>query len=483
MLLTFACAVLLYPPGLSNPGEQLFVQNTDTITAPAAESGDTLTNKSSLIIKNITIEGNKVTKERIILRELSFTVKDTILPGQLNKKLLTSRQNLLNTSLFNFVTITPIINGDAIDINVSLIERWYTWPVPVFELAETNFNTWWLTRDLRRTNYGLFITRENFRGRKEELRVKAQFGYTEQFALQYNVPYVNKKQTVGLGATVSYSGNHEITYKTVDNKRIFFRDIEKYVREEFYARLVMNIRKGIYNTGTFHLRYSFANIEDTITHLSDDYFQKNSTQTQFFTLGYNFRRDKRDFKAYPLKGYYFDIEAVKIGVDILPNSPDVLYFRGALKKFWKLNDRFFYAASAKGKVSANTSQPYYFQRGLGYGDLVRGYEYYIIDGQNWYLAQSNLKYQLVSPRVQKIDFIPSEKFNTFHYAVYLNLFADAGYVQDKLYAQLNPLANALMLGYGIGLDYVTYYDQVLRLEYSFNKLGERGFFINFTAPI
>ena len=483
MLLNFVCALLLSPLGLSNPGKQLLFQNTDTITAPATVSSDTLTNETSLIIKNIIIEGNKVTKERIILRELSFMVSDTIAPGQLNKKLTTSRQNLLNTSLFNFVTITPIVNDSFVDLHISLIERWYTWPVPVFELAETNFNTWWLTRDLRRTNYGLFVNRENFRGRKEALRLKAQLGYTEQFALQYNVPYIDKKQTTGLGLTLSYLRNHEITYKTVNNKRIFFKDKENYAREEFVARVAMTLRKGIYNTGTFSLKYNMANIADTITRLSEDYFQKNNTHVQFFTLGSHFKRDKRDFKAYPLKGYYFDLEAVKIGVGFLPNSPDVLYFRSAFKKFWKLNDKFFYAASTKAKISANSNQPYYNQSGLGYGDLVRGYEYYVIDGQNWYLAQSNLKYQLISPRIQKIDFIPSEKFNTFHYAVYLNLFADAGYVRDKLYGQLNPLSNAAMVGYGIGLDYVTYYDQVLRLEYSFNKLGERGFFINFTAPI
>ena len=49
-------------------------------------------------------------------------------------------------------------------------------------------------------------------------------------------------------------------------------------------------------------------------------------------------------------------------------------------------------------------------------------------------------------------------------------FADMGYVNDKRYATANPLANNWLHSYGAGLDFVTYYDKVLRLEYSFNSL-------------
>ena len=456
----------------------------DTIAAPGIEKLDTLKNSNPVIVSEIIILGNSITRKQIILRELPFSLGDTLGPGTLSFNLIRARQNLQNSSLFNFVTIVPWIQDNQVIVTIRVIERWYIWPIPVFEIAETNFNTWFLTRDFRRINYGMFVNCENFRGRKEALRFKLQTGYTEQYGIQYNIPYLNRKQTLGLEATINYYRNHEIVYKTIENKRVFYADPENYVRNEFYARLIMSLRRGIYNTSFLQVKFTNASVKDTVTALSDFYFPGNLTDTRFITLSYKFRRDRRDFKPYPLKGYYFDIEAVKMGRPVLLNSSDVIYFVGALKKFWKFNEKFYFAASTKGKYSLTTRQPYYLQRGLGYhGDQIRGFEYYVIDGQSWYMGRSNLKYQLIKPAVSNFNFAKNKKFSTFHYAFYLNLFADAGYVEDNLYFRQNPLVNEFLYGYGIGLDFVTYYDQVLRFEYSINKLGERGFFINFTSPL
>jgi hypothetical protein len=67
-------------------------------------------------------------------------------------------------------------------------------------------------------------------------------------------------------------------------------------------------------------------------------------------------------------------------------------------------------------------------------------------------------------------------------ALYLDVYVDAGYVWDDLYDDRNFLAGSWQSGYGAGLDLVTSYDQVLRLEYSWNVLGEGGLFLHFTQP-
>jgi hypothetical protein len=38
-------------------------------------------------------------------------------------------------------------------------------------------------------------------------------------------------------------------------------------------------------------------------------------------------------------------------------------------------------------------------------------------------------------------------------------------------------------GGGAGIDLVTYYDRLLRVEYSINRMGETGLFIHFMASI
>ncbi len=75
------------------------------------------------------------------------------------------------------------------------------------------------------------------------------------------------------------------------------------------------------------------------------------------------------------------------------------------------------------------------------------------------------------------------QFGKIFYALYANLFFDMGYAYNKVYDVDNELANQWLWGTGLGIDFVTYYDLVIRFEYTFNKQGDQGFFINLVAPI
>ena len=57
---------------------------------------------SSQEIAEINVIGNKTTKLKIILRELTFKVGDTIFPKDTANHTTNSENNLFNTSLFNF---------------------------------------------------------------------------------------------------------------------------------------------------------------------------------------------------------------------------------------------------------------------------------------------------------------------------------------------------------------------------------------------
>ncbi len=171
----------------------------------------------------------------------------------------------------------------------------------------------------------------------------------------------------------------------------------------------------------------------------------------------------------------------------MPNSSvNTLHIKANVRKYINLKGRLYFATGLTGKISPFWHQPYYYQRGLGYGrEFVRGYEYYVIDGMHYALLKNNLKFNLVPTRVQNFNFIPSEKFSKLFWALYLNVFADFAYVSDTRQNVFNPLSNELIMGYGIGLDLVTYYDFVVRFEYSFNikGKGESGFFIHFMPSI
>jgi len=58
-----------------------------------------------IVVDTIILSGNKTTHPSIIFRELTFSQSDTIPAFEFYNNLSRSRENLLNTSLFNFVTM------------------------------------------------------------------------------------------------------------------------------------------------------------------------------------------------------------------------------------------------------------------------------------------------------------------------------------------------------------------------------------------
>ncbi|CAG0959677.1 hypothetical protein FLAV_00631 [Flavobacteriales bacterium] len=440
--------------------------------------------KQPLIISEIKFIGNKVTKERILLREFPHTLGDTLEKENVEKFLARVQSNLMNTQLFNVVNVNSFFFDSLhIGIYVDVIEQWYTWPIPIFEIEDNNFNTWLQTTDWYRLNYGMYIERENFRGRREEVIAKFQMGYSEQFALQYKIPFIDKKQKHGLGFTVSYKGNHEIMYNSENNKRLLYRNEIDYARKEFYARVGYQYRKKLYNTHSLQAYYYNVSVLDTIIKLNAEYLCEKQRENTFFVLTYQFKHDKRNFSNYPVKGHYFDIELSKYGLGVFSKEPDFSTIQVWAKKYFDLGNHFYLSFGTKLRANSKKNVNYFLLKGLGYGnDVVRSFEYYVIDGQYWAFQRNQLRYALLENKLFKAPIISSKKFNTIPVSIYPGVFFDNGYVKDAS-QRISPLANQWVYGGGLSLDFVTFYEMVLRTEYSINMLGESGIFLHFVAPI
>lgn len=453
----------------------LFPQNNDSLY-------------STLRVGNISITGNKITKKNIITRELTFNTGDTISTKRLYETALRSQQNIFNTQLFIYDSVRYVIdeNSKTVDFNIKVKERWYIIPTPIFEIQDRNFNQWWRTKDLFRINYGFALGWDNFTGRRDNLTLIFRRGYSEKYGVTYTIPYVNKSQTIGVNVAYGYSRNNEVAYTTQDNVLHFHRDYRKYMRELHEGKVGVSIRNYLYQKSTVELLYSQLFINDTINKLNPDFFGNDRTKVGYFSLQYYYTFDKRDSKPYPLKGWTAEFMLVKDGLNfVYDESLNNLYATLSLKKFSRLSDRFYIANQVKGRYLNTDYIPYYFNRALGYNnDFIRGYEYYVIDGQSYILLKNSLKFKLVKQRVVEVKALKRlSQFSTIPYAVYLTLNGDGGYVEDKFYGKKNPLNNSWQYGYGLGLDFVTYYDIVVRFEYTFNKLKQSGFFISMSAGI
>jgi len=442
-------------------------------------------NKSDVnYIAEIKIIGNKTTKGKIIIRELPFQLGDSIPRTELDKILERAKSNLLNTLLFNFVTV-EVVHFDSLHISIYITveERWYWWPIPIFDVQENNFNTWWVEKSLDRANYGMFVAKENFRGRRERIAIKFQKGYTEQIGFKYANPYINKNRTQGFSVTSMYSRNHEIIYNTTENKRAFYKSEPAYIKEEYYSQFSYEFRPKLYNIHRFLLGYRNIQVTDSLLLFNPNYLSEGKSKGQFLSLQYFLSRDKRNFKSYPTKGYFYSFRLKQDGLNLLDSDVNSFYSTVDYRKFFQLTDRLFLSHSINGKYSF-TKAPYYLISGLGYGsNLVRGYELYVINGDHYGLLKSQLRYALLTNKIFNVSPIPFDEFNKIPLSIYIGMYFDAGYVDSKAMRSNNFLTNTLLYGGGFSMDFVSYYDIVFRIEYSINRMKEHGLFLHFVAPI
>lgn len=471
ILITFIGAYFIISPSIS------VAQISDT----------TFSNSLSTIyvkIINIEIEGNRRTKEFIILNQLEFKSGDSILLNNLMNVFKISENNLINIGLFleAKINLTRWENKE-VDIKIILKERWYTIPGITFDIYDRNFNNWWIVhnQDIRRLQYGIRFLQQNIRGRDEDLYITALFGYAQRFDLGYNLPFINKKFSKGLKANIFYSRQRNIAYKSDDNKELFYLDEDKFIRSAYGGSLDFTFRPNLRFRQILTLNYNYSKVNDTVVALNNNYYGSSFSSQQYIGLRYSIILDYRDIVGYPLKGNYSELIINKIGIGIL-SDVDLTSITAVHAEYIPLTKRLFSSAQIKFKYSLPANQPYYNQRGLGYrSDYVSGYEYYVIDGQSFGLFKAQLKYKLFEFKIPLLAIRKDLKNTSIPFRVFLKSYYDAGYVIDNSNVTFNPMANSFLQGYGLGLDLATSYEFNFRFEYSINARAEHGLFLHFTG--
>ncbi|TAE73780.1 MAG: hypothetical protein EAZ85_06245 [Bacteroidetes bacterium] len=442
------------------------------------------------IIQKINFEGNKRTKERIIRRELDIKEGDTLYINKLDTTLKRNQIKVFNTRLFvtsELILDTTNVQKPYTNIKIKLHERWYIFPIPLFELSDRNFNEWWTTyqRDFSRINYGINIIWDNFRGRKEKINILIQAGFTNRYSIQYSIPYINQKQTWGFGISASYSENKSIAYQTKDHKLNFVKTREL-MRERTRIGAGFSHRRGFYTFQNFDLQWTKSWVNDTITFLNPNYFRNGNNTQNYFSFGYSFRYDLRDVQAYPLRGQIFNFNITKNGLGLFDDVSQVnqLNYSVYYAYYKPLSKKWFLDNSVNVYQSFQNFQPYSFASAFGYGESVmRGYELFVIDGQGTFVNRNSLKYELYKG-VKKIKFIKARQFNQVPMSMYFVLFSDFGYVQDNQFTQLNKtLNNVFLYSYGAGIDFFTSHNVIFKLSYAYNRLGNGAFYLNFNADL
>ncbi|MCB0568676.1 MAG: BamA/TamA family outer membrane protein [Phaeodactylibacter sp.] len=461
-----------------------FVLLTSAIPCPLSAQQD------FAIIDSITVKGNRTTKKAIILREMLFAVGDTVLLEELPERLKRSEMLIMNTGLFNCASIhykNWKASTNRIHLLTEVDEAWYIYPVPVFELADRNFNVWWVEqgRSLNRLNFGLDFSHLNISGHGDRLKMSAHYGYTRKYALGYRVPFFNRSQTLGFSVDLAFLQNREINYTTFNNKQKFFRDNDTFLYQRFRADLELNFRPRIKSFHDFVAAYRQNRISNVVSsELNPDFFLDGRNLQRYFLLAYRYTYDKRDVRPYPWKGSYFYGAVEKDGLGVF-NDRNALTLYAGYGRFMPFGQRWSLSLQGHGKLSViRNQQPYNDNRAIGFGvQYLHGYEYYIMDGLDMGMLQSALRFRFWGADVNFGKAMPIQAFRNMPIRLHLSLNNDLGYANNPFSVEGNPLDNRPLWGGGLGLDIVLYYDKVIQIEYSFNDLLENGLFLHLNMNI
>lgn len=442
-----------------------------------ANTIDTATQTNEKItIDSIELSGNKKTKDYIIFREAQLKKGETLTPSQLTQRLELARQLIMNTTLFveANVYVANLVKNKAL-VKIEVKERWYLFPLPYFKLVDRNFNQWWVDqkRSLDRINYGIKFIQNNFSGRNDNLNIWLVNGYNKQVSFRYDRPFVDKKLKHGFNIGFIYNSQREINVFTKDNKQVFFKLEDQFVREVKSFDLTYSYRPDV--KFRHYIRFSINRewVADTIIKLNPLYYPGGKNTFNYIDLNYHVQYFKVDYMPYPTKGWMFESSIFNRGF----KAPNHL-LQATAHAQWAvpLSAKSFIRLEAAAAVKSGAGKWFFNQRFFGYGDFqLRGQEFNVVDGVAGWMStftihQEVLKFVLRNPFKTKVhDKIP--------FRFILKAYTDMGKVKNNNPAN-NSLANKFMYTGGVGLDIVSIYDFVFKIEYSFNQLGTQGLYLH-----
>lgn len=438
---------------------------TDSIAVPVKQ----------IVIRKISMSGNKRTRDFIVMREVPFREGDTLGTEQLGKQLELAKQQIMNTLLFVDVNVYVSDQyGEVADIRIDLKERWYFFPLPYFKLVDRNFNQWWVDqhRSLERVNYGIKFIQNNVTGRNDNLDIWLITGYTQQITLRYDMPFFDRRLKSGFNVGFIYGTQKEVNYGTGNNKQLFYKQ-DDVARRNLRFDFTYSYRPDVKQRHYFRVSYNKQEVADTVLKINPLFFPEGKSAFEYVDLSYQYKYYKIDYIPYPSKGFMLETNLYKRG---LTKATDLWQASARAVYAHPISKNSFLHLEGMAMVKLPFNHYYYNERMIGYGFFqMRGLEYNVVDGVAGGVFKTAVHKQLLH-FVLRNPF-PSKTHDKIPFRIFLKVYGDLGYGYNSRPDISNTLNNRLLRTGGIGIDLVSIYDFVFKIEYSFNQLGRNGLYL------
>jgi len=397
----------------------------------------------SVVIDSIKITGNDITEKFIILRELTFSIRDT-----LNPKLAEyNRERIYSLNIFNEVKLKPFKLDDKNILIIQVEESWYIYPLPFVTLKD---------RDWNKISYGVAVKIANFRGRNETLRGRLALGYDPSLTFSYFNP--------NLSRNLDLFSNIEIGLQTVNNRSETAEELagSDFEHKFYFAKIIFGKRFGLFHRLSVTAGYDYIETPFYIEGIS----ASNERIDRTVILGASYSYDTRDLRQYASNGLLALASFELKGFGINDINYRIAYFdyreyrpiiiSGLVLK-WRLATRL-----------TNGNVPYYDYSYIGLSERIRGHWDEQQEGNDLFVGSLEMNYWVLNDYRLNLYWIPLLPNSLLSYRVGLvwELFADTG--TTRLNGEPYAL-NQLSTGYGTGVSLLLLPYFTMRIEYAVNE--------------
>jgi outer membrane protein assembly factor BamA len=402
-----------------------------------------VTGNFNFVVDSIKINGNKSTKDFIILRELTFKVGDTVNPGILQY----NRERIFSLDIFTKVELIPArVRGTNI-LYIEVEESWYIYPIPFVELTD---------RDWKKISFGMYFVLKNFRGRNEVLSSRVSFGYDPSFLISYYTPYLIQDESVSLRANAEYINFKNKSYTA---KQLYGADFnQKFI----LGSLTLGKRFGLYNRFDLGLEYDYIETPFYIHGVSAS--DGRIDRVPVISLTYDY--DTRDLIQFPKEGMFASASVNFKGLGL--GNINYQITRLDFREYFSLTQSLSFKYRLATRFTSGKNIPFYDFSFLGYTDRIRGHFFEEREGNNSYIGSAQFDYPIMKDFNLTLDFIPiiPRELLTYRVGVYLELFGDTG--ATKFLGRPLSFKN-FTSGYGSGLTFLFLPYNVFRIEFALDE--------------
>ncbi len=401
-------------------------------------------------IDTIVVVGNRTTKRFVILQEIDIS------PGEMvrSQDMERNRKRLESLRLFSHATMRlgTLENGKKALV-ILVDELWYIWPGLFLSVDED---------DPERVDYGLILTHENFRGRRENLTLNARYGISTGFLVNWSLPYVSQ-------AHPEWSMRVRVRAMR-EEEPSFLRDRENVESEEIAGQLSLGHRLDIERSvqgGVEVMSRKFSTFNgrpDTLDFIT--YSKDNHDLLMVTEIGYDI--DFRHYKPWPSQGYVVSFKSIQ---SFSLDGQQISYWQPKIfgTHFYSPTERVHFVTGTKLDLQIGQVPTYrrlLLDREAGFRTSTRR----SLEGTRRAIGWTELRLDIVPITyitINTFDFIQRYTSN-LRFGISMTLFQESGAVGGDI----SPSApgddflqtSGWEMGYGAGLVFHVPYQDMVRLE-------------------